>query len=230
MCFQIKQCSSWNQNSTLLRFNIWRPAYFDTSLSQLGPEPVKFNRKNDLIVTEHEDDTEFMKMRDANTISFNTGGLFAGIDVDPPGFLSCSVCNSFRGCLYLPNGERWMWNEFDNDHYQFERYDDARNKDVPMKKLLWQIGRNRVRGRASGLPADLPFIVDCDTRICRINETGEYDPVPSKVPIAVMNREWLVFFDGTGPKMAEVQTEDNQALILMSGLAIAQYEGWLGKL
>jgi hypothetical protein len=59
-------------------------------------------------------------------------------------------------------------------------------------------------------------------RICRINESGES-------PIAVMNRDGFVFFDGLGPKMAEIQTEDNRALILMSGLAIAQYEGLLAK-
>lgn len=226
LCFQIKQCSTWNKNSILKLFNIWRPAYFGTSLSQLGPEPVKFNRKNDLIVTEHEDDTQVMKMRDTDTISFSTGGLFAVIDVNPPGFLACSVCNSSRGQLYLPNGERWTWNEMDGEHYQFERYDDARNKDVPLKKLMWQI----VPGRASGLPADLPFIVGSGPRVCRINESAMHcDSIPNKVPIAVMNRNGFVFFDGTGPKMAEIQTKDNRALILISGLAVAQYEGWLVK-
>lgn len=180
---------------------------------------MKLNRKNDLIATGHEHDTEAFKISDADTIPFSTEGVVAGIDVDPPPFFACSVCFGHRGQVHLPNGERWTWVEIDGENYQFMRDDDGQDKDVPLKILIWHFGNSWL---PQGLPADLPFPVNGGMRICRVNESGES-------PIAVMNRDGFVFFDGLGRKMAGIQTEDNRALILMSGLAIAQYEGLLAK-
>ncbi|KAJ5758600.1 hypothetical protein N7520_005756 [Penicillium odoratum] len=228
LSFQINQCTFWNQSSIFPVFNIWRPGYFGISLPQLGPDPVKLSRKNDFVVTGHENDSEAFKTSNTDTISFSAEGLVAVIDVDPPPWYSCRVCNCHRGYVSLPNGERWNWIEIDSEHYQFDREDDSRNQDAPLRTLIWQFQSS---GTASdGLPADMPFAVNGDTRICRVNASPSIsDPLVAGNPVAVMNWDGFVFFDGMGPKMAEVQTEDNRALILMSGLAIAQYEGWLAE-
>jgi hypothetical protein len=226
LSFQINQCTFWNKGSVFPLFNIWRPGYFGISLPQLGPHPVKLNRKNDFVVTGHEDDTEAFKTSDTDAISFSTEGLVAGIDVDLPPWFGCTVCNCHRGWVFLTNGEYWRWNEVDGEHYQFMR-DDGRNKELPMGTLLWQFGNSWRPPK--DLPADLPFAINKDTRICRVNESGsEFETLATGSPVAVMNRDGFIFFNGVGLKMAEIQTEDNRALILMSGLSIAQYEGWLG--
>ncbi|KAJ5524474.1 hypothetical protein N7494_011124 [Penicillium frequentans] len=230
LSFQIEQRSSWNQGSIFPLFNIWRPGFFGSSLPQLGPDPVKLNRKNDLIVTAYEDDTIDFKDCDTDTIPFSTEGLIAGIDVDPPPFFACKVCCCHRGRVFLPNGERWKWIEIDCEHYQFQRDDDARNTHVPLRTLIWQFDCHTIPSRSRGLPTDLPFAVDKYTRVCRINKSGvDWEADPSESPVAVMNRDGFVFLDGMGSKMAEIQNEDNRSLILMSGLAIAQYEGWLAE-
>lgn len=227
LSFQINQCTSWNKNSVFPIFNIWRPGYFGISLPQLGPSTVKLKRKNDFVVTGHEDDTEAIKTSDTGTISFSTQGLVAGVDVDPPPWLGCSVCNCHRGYVFLPNGERWRCIEIDGENYEFTREDESQNQDVPLRKLIWQF-QNRQNSR--DLPADLPFAVNQSTRICRVEESGSTaNTFVTGSPVAVMNRDGFIFFDGVGPKMAGIQTEDNRALILMSGLAIAQYEGWLAE-
>ncbi|KAJ5330800.1 hypothetical protein N7476_000583 [Penicillium atrosanguineum] len=217
LSFQINQCTFWNKNSVFPIFNIWRPGYFGISLPELGSDPVKFKRKNDFIVTGREDDMEACKTSNTDAIPFSTEGLVAGINVHPP-----------PGYVFLPNGERWNWTEIDREYYQFKPEDDSRNQNVPWRALIWQFGSSLEA--SNGVPADLPFALNRDTRICRVREFGSVsNPLMAGGPVAVMNRDGFVFLNGVGPKMAELQTEDNRALILMSGLAIVQYEGWLAE-
>ncbi|KAJ5501320.1 hypothetical protein N7453_006137 [Penicillium expansum] len=229
LSLQINQCTYWNKGSVWPIFNIWRPGLFGISLTQLGPNPVKLRNKTDFIVTGYEDDMEALKTKDKNAISFSTEGLVAGVDVDAPPWYGCKVCNCHRGYLFLPNGERWNWIEIGEEHYQFKREDDRRDQDVPSKTFIWEI-QNSWRP-SEDLPADLPFAVNGDARVCRVSETRSLigGPVIAGSPIAVMNHDGFIFFDGVGSKMAEIQTEDNRAFILMSGLAIAKYEGWLAE-
>ncbi|KAJ6134102.1 hypothetical protein N7523_000424 [Penicillium sp. IBT 18751x] len=228
LSFQINQSTCWNKSSVFPIFNIWRPGYFGTSLTQLGPDPVKLKSKNDFIVTEYEEDMEALKTSDTDTISFSTNALVAGIDVDPPPWLGCSVCNCHRGYVFLPNGERWRWIEIDSEHYQFKREDDSRTRNVSSRTLIWQF--QSTGNLSKELQADLPFAVNRDTRTCRVSKSGSFvEPLEAGSPVAVMNRDGFIFFDGVGSKMADIQTEDNRVLILMSGFAIARYEGWLGK-
>ncbi|KAJ5608077.1 hypothetical protein N7537_004696 [Penicillium hordei] len=228
LSLQINQCANWDKGSVWPIFNIWRPGLFGTSLTQLGPDPIKLRNKTDFLVTAYEDDMEALKTKDTDAILFSTEGLVAGVDVDAPPWYGCKVCNCHRGYVLLPNGERWHWIEFDSEHYQFKRADDHRDQDVPLKKLIWEFQNSWAP--STDLPADLPFAVNQDARVCRVRESNSLaGPGIAGSPVAVMNRDGVIFFDGVGPKMAEIQTEDNRALILMSGLAIAKYEGWLAE-
>lgn len=95
---------------------------------------------------------------------------------------------------------------------------------------MWQMNCHWAPSRFKGLPTDLPFAIDEYTRICRINKSGaDWSAVLSESPVAVMNRDGFVFLDGMGSKTAEIQSESNRNLVLMTGLAIAQYEGWLAE-
>ncbi|KAJ5786156.1 uncharacterized protein N7503_011368 [Penicillium pulvis] len=211
LSFQIQQRSSWNQGSIFPLFNIWRPGLFGSSLSQLGSDPVKLNRKNDLIVTAHENDTIDFKECDNDIIAFSTEGLIAGIDVDPPpsSLAKCAVATEDEcSCPTASAGSG------------LKSTASTINSSATM-----MLG---IRIRSRGLPKDLPFAIDEFTRVCRINKSGvDWEADPNESPVAVMNRDGFVFLDGMGSKMAESQSEDNRNLILLSGLAIAQYEGWL---
>ncbi|CAI7614148.1 unnamed protein product [Penicillium viridicatum] len=228
LSLQINQCTNWNKGSVWPIFNVWRPGFLGTSLTQLGPDPVKLRNTTDFVVTAYEDDMEALKEKDTNAILFSTEGLVAGVDVDAPPWYGCKVCNFHRGYVFLPNGERWHWVEIDSEHYQFMREDDHRDQDVPLKTLIWEFQNSWTPSK--DLPADLPFAVNRDARVCRVGESSSFaGPVIAGSPVAVMNRDGFIFFDGVGPKMAGIQTEDNRALILLSGLAIAKYEGWLAE-
>ncbi|CRL18618.1 unnamed protein product [Penicillium camemberti] len=228
LSLQINQCTDWNKGSVWPIFNIWRPGFFGTSLTQLGPNPVKLRNKADFVVTAYQNDLEILKTKNTNAILFSTEGLVAGVDVDAPPWYGCKVCNSHRGYVLLPNGERWHWVEIDGECYKFNRQDDQRDQDVPLKTLIWEFQNSWTPSK--DLPADLPFAVNRDARVCRVSESSPLaGPGIAGSPVAVMNRDGFIFFDGVGPKMAEIQTEDNRALILISGLAIAKYEGWLAE-
>lgn len=228
LSLQINQRTNWNKGSVWPIFNIWRPGFFGTSLTQLGPDPVKLRNKTDFVVTAYEDDMEALKTKDTSAILFSTEGLIAGVDVDAPPWYGCKVCNSHRGYVFLPNGERWHWNEIDSEYYQFEREDDRGDQYVPLKTLIWEFQNSWTPSK--DLPADLPFAVNRDARVCRVSESNSFaSPLIAGIPVAVMNRDGFIFFDGVGPKMAEIQTEDNRALVLISGIAIAKYEGWLAE-
>ncbi|OQD95068.1 hypothetical protein PENSOL_c022G02250 [Penicillium solitum] len=225
---QINQCTNWSKGSVWPIFNIWRPGLFGTSLTQLGPDPVKLTNKTDFVVTAYEDDMEALKAKNTNAISFSTKGLVAGVDVDAPPWYGCKMCNSHRGYVFLPNGERWHWVEIYGEHYKFKREDDHRDQDVPLKTLIWEFQNSWTPSK--DLPADLPFAVNRDARVCRVSESSSLGrPGIAGSPVAVMNHDGFIFFDGVGLEMAEIQTEDNRALILISGLAIAKYEGWLAE-
>ena len=168
-------------------------------------------------MTAYEDDMEALKTKDTNATLFTTKGLVAGVDVDAPPWYGCKVCNSHRGYVFLPNGERWHWVEIDGERYKFKRQDDRRSQDVRLKTLDWEFQNSWTPSK--DLPADLPFAVNQDARVCRVSESSSFaEPGIAGSPVA-----------GVGPKMADIQTEDNRALILISGLAIAKYEGWLAE-
>lgn len=229
LSFQLQQCSSWNQSSTFPAFNLWRPpSYVGTTFTQLGPNPVKLNT-NDLIVTSSDDDTENLKSSDTGAIVFTEGNVSAAIDIDRPGLFCCSVCFSYRGRVMLANGERWKFNEIDIDHYHFAReYDqsDAYSK-ANAKSLVWMFYHSSRPELMNGVPEDLPFTMDLDTRICRVKRSARFSDAGAEGPVlAVMNRNGIVCCQKM-EKNQEIETDNIRELVLMTALAIAQYERWL---
>lgn len=230
LSFQLQQCSSWNQSSTFPAFNIWRPAsYFGTTLTQLGPNPVKLN-SNDLIVTSSDEDTEALKSNDTGAITFTEENVVAAIDIDRPGLFCCSVCFSYRGRVILANGERWKFDEIDIDYHRFTREYDQNNSEskVNGKSLVWMFYHSSRPRLKNDVPDDLPFAMDLDTRICRVKRASNYaDSCPDGGPVlAVMNRNGIVSCEGM-EKNQEIETDNIRELVLMTALAVAQYEKWL---
>ncbi|CEO59177.1 hypothetical protein PMG11_03861 [Penicillium brasilianum] len=230
LSFQLQQCSFWNQGSKFPIFNIWRPAsYFGATFTQLGPNPVKLN-SNDLIVTSSEEDTEILKSSDMEAIPLVDGNVVAAIDIDRPGYFCCSVCFSYRGRVILANGERWKFNEIDIDHHDFTREYDQ--KDSYSKSnaasLVWMFYHSSRPELMNGVPDDLPFAMDIDTRICRVKRSSNCaDPGSFGGPVlAVMNRNGIICCEGI-EKNKEIETDNIRELVLMTALAVAQYERWL---
>jgi hypothetical protein len=230
LSFQLQQCSSWNQSSTFPAFNLWRPAsYFGTSLTEPGPNPVKLNN-NDLIVTSSDEDTENLKSNDTGAIVFTENNVVAAIDIDRPGLFCCSVCFSYRGKVILANGERWKFNEIDIDHHHFAREYDQSDGDSKGngKSLVWMFYHISRPELMNGVPEDLPFNMDLDTRICRAKRSDKFsDASADEGPVlAVMNRNGIVCCQGM-EKNQEIETDNIRELVLMTALAVAQYERWL---
>lgn len=228
--FQLRQGPSWNQSSTISVFNIWRPPpYIGATLTQLGPNPVKLN-SDDLIVTSSDEDFETLKSSDTETIPLVEDNVVAAIDIDRPGYFCCSVCFSYRGRVILANGERWKFNEIDTDYHHFTREYDSNNSygKADGKSLVWMFYHSSRRELMDGVPDDLPFAMDLDTRICRVKRSSNCaDPCPDGGPVlAVMNRNGIVCCDGI-EKNTEIETDNIRELVLMTALAVAQYERWL---
>ncbi|KAJ5167280.1 uncharacterized protein N7482_006061 [Penicillium canariense] len=228
LCFQIHQRSSWSQSAPFQLFNLWRPAsYFGATLTHLGPTPIKLNR-DDLIVTGYEDDTVTLKTGDTGAIPFTPANVVACLDIDRPGFLCCTVCFSYRGRVILANGERWSFDEIDNEVHTFtrERDGDSFRGMTEGKSLTWGFYHGSTR-RTGDVPQDLPFTMDRDTRICRINRSvTRADPPQVGAVLAVMNRDGIVCCEGF-EKNAELETANIRELVVMTALAVAQYANWL---
>lgn len=229
LSFQLGQCSTWNQGSTFPAFNIWRPAsYFGATLTQLGPSPIKLN-SNDLVVTSFDKDTEALKSQDTAAITFTQENVVAAIDIDRPGFLHCSVCFSCRGRVILSNGERWNFNEIDIEYHHFTReyYQGIPGNKTSDNSLVWTFYHSSRTAMMNSAPNDLPFTLDRDTRICQVKQSSiragdcPYGPI-----LAFMNRNGIVCCDGL-EKNRDIETDDIRELVLMTALAVAQYERWL---
>lgn len=207
-------------------YHIWSPAYFGISLPQPDSKSYKLSC-NDLIVTSYEEDTASLKARDTGSIPFETENVVGGIDVDYPGFLCCKCCFQYRGWVTLANSERWRFDEIDQSYYQFQRvHERVHDREFPKvyhKTLLWECYSDWKSGYGEA-PADLPFTMDQDTRLCRINLDRHRDASVLVAPvIAIMNREGLVFVDGL-QEANEIETANLRELVLMTGLAIAKFE------
>lgn len=214
-------------------YNIWSPAYFGFSLPQPNSKSYKLNC-NDLIVTSYEDDTASLKARDTGSIPFETENVVGGIDVDYPGFLHCKCCIRYRGWVTLANSERWRFDEINESYqpyYQFQRVRErVHDRDFPKvyrKTLQWECFRDPKSGYEEA-PADLPFVMNQDTRLCRVNPNWHgqrhWDPSKLVAPvIAIMNREGLVFVNRL-KEANEIETASLRELVLMTGLAIAKLE------
>ncbi|KAJ6088760.1 hypothetical protein N7486_010021 [Penicillium sp. IBT 16267x] len=195
LCFQINQGSSWREGSMFPIYNIWSPPYFgislpqpnstqdprtipglgDIAMSDRSSSNLKKSYKlncNDLIVTSYEDDTASLKARDTRAIPFERENVVGGIDVDYPSFLQCRCCLRYRGWVTLANGERWRFNEIDESYYQFQRVHERENdREFPKmypKTLQWECFSDWKSGYGEA-PADVPFILDQDTRLCRVS-------------------------------------------------------------
>ncbi|KAF3397829.1 hypothetical protein F1880_006173 [Penicillium rolfsii] len=227
---QLRQCSSWNGTATFPVFNLWRPAsYVGTTLTQLGPNPVKLNNNDDLIVTNSDEDTENLKSNDTEAVVFTEGNIVAAIDIDRPGLFCCSVCYSCRGKVLLANGERWTFNEIEYDYYSFAQEDNQSDADgkANAKSLMWMYYHGSRPELVSGVPEDLPFAMDRYTRICRVKRKSGFSDGFTEGPVlAVMNRDGIVCCQGM-EKNQEIATNDIRELVLTTALTIAQYEKWL---
>lgn len=224
----------------LQKFNIWSPAYFGTSIPQPSSQPYDL-RYQDLIVTTYENDTECSKANPSTAnqispISFQMEKVVGGIDIDYPGFLTCTCCCRYRGWVILSNGERWRFDEIkriDKTHYEFQAIqNDGKNPESLNKypkALVWEFYSDWESwfGEARTELPFTPFTMGQDTRLCRIIpkqhlkhylDTSLFTPV-----VAIMNREDLVFVDGL-EGAAGIETANLRELILMTGLAIAKFE------
>ncbi len=230
LSFQLGQCSTWTQGSTFPVFNVWRPAsYFGATLTHMGSTPVKLN-SHDLIVTNFNEDTEALKSQDSDAITFTENNVVAAIDIDRPRFFQCSVCFSFRGRVILANGERWKFNEIDCDYHHFTReyYQDMPENKTNAYSLVWMFYHSSRPAMINSAPDDLPFSLDHDTRMCQVKR-GTYhvnDDSAHRPVLAFMNRDGIVFCNGL-EKNRDIETDDIRELVLMTGLAVAQYEKWL---
>lgn len=215
-------------------YNIWSPAYFGISLPQPNSKSYKLSC-NDLIVTSYEDDTASLKARDTGSIPFETENVVGGIDVDYPGFLSCKCCIRYRGWITLANSERWRFDEINQSYYQFQRVQERmHDRDFPKvcrKTLLWECFSDW-KSRYGEAPADVPFTMDQDTRLCRINpdchRKRHWDSSELVAPvIAIMNRQGLVFVNGL-KEANDIETANLRELVLLTGLltglTIAKFE------
>jgi hypothetical protein len=233
LSFQLGQCSTWTQGSTFPVFNIWRPAsYFGATITHMGSTSVKLN-SHDLIVTNFNEDTEALKSQDSDAITFTENNVVAAINIDRPRFFQCSVCFSFRGRVILANGERWNFNEIGYDYYHFthQYYQDMpENKRSPYS-FVWMFYHSSRTAMINSVPDDLPFTLDHDTRMCQVKRgtyrgNDDYDDSPNGPVLAFMNRDGIVCCNGL-EKSRDIATDDIRELVLMTGLAVAQYEKWL---
>lgn len=132
--------------------------------------------------------------------------------------------------MFLPNGERWSWIEIDGERYEFERDGDSWHTSESRKSIQWNFNYHFRSPATKDLPARLPFNIGKYTRVCQIRELdGEQNTSPDESSVAIINREGFIFLDSMKANMVGVQSEDNHILILITGLSIAQYEGWLAS-
>lgn len=235
-------------------YNIWSPPYFGISLPK--PNPTQDTRTipgfgdvalsdrhssnlkrsyklscNDLVMTSYKDNVPGLKARDTGPILFKRENVVGGIDVDYPNFLQCRCCLRYRGWVTLANGERWRFDEkIDESCYQFqrvhERINDSEFPKIYPKMLQWECFSDW-KSKYGEAPADVPFVLDQNTRLCRVSSIWykRHCNVSELVApvITIMNREGLVFVNGL-KEANEIETADLRALVLMTGLTIAKFE------
>ena len=228
--FQLNQSSSWEGGSIFPIYNIWSPAYFGISLSQPELKTYKLSC-SDLIVSSYEDDTGSLKSGGTSPIPFDLTTVVGGIDIDYPGFLSCHCCIRYRGWVTLAGSERWRFDEIYESYYKFERVHerlhDSEFPKIYRKSLVWECYNGWKPGYGKS-PAGLPFTMDQDTRLCRINPDHiaerRWDPSKLVAPaIAIMNPDGIIFVDEL-KGATEIETANLRDLVLMTGLAIATFE------
>lgn len=116
------------------------------------------------------------------------------------------------------------------DYYHFNHEYDQTNPDGEENRpsLVWMFYYSSRPGLMDGVPEDLPFNMDLETRICMVKRSSSLgDPCPDGGPVlAVMNRNGIVCCDGV-EKNTEIATSSIRELVLMTALAVAQYERWL---
>jgi hypothetical protein len=131
----------------------------------------------------------------------------------------------------LASSERWRFDETWHSYYQFqrvhERLNDREFPKVYHTTLLWEFYRDW-KPEYGKAPVDLPFAMDQDTRLCRINtqryQARHWDPSTLATPvIAIMNPDGIIFIDGL-KEATEIETANLRDLVLMTGLAIAKFE------
>jgi hypothetical protein len=104
--------------------------------------------------------------------------------------------------------------------------DDREFPKIYPKMLQWDCF-NDWKSKYGEAPADVPFILDQNTRLCRVSSTWykrhcKASELVAPV-IAIMNREGLVFVNGL-KEANEIETDNLRELVLMTGLTIAKFE------
>ncbi|KAJ5491292.1 hypothetical protein N7539_002859 [Penicillium diatomitis] len=232
LCGQIRESSSWSQGMNCDGFNVWRPSslLFGICITTLGPNPIKLN-SNDLVVTDALKDTDIQKTMGLDTIRFSHANIVGAVDIDRPPFYRCSVCFSSRGGDILASGERWKFTEIDSDYYHFFHEEEHPRQDASSlgaNSLVWMFYSCSPDSiYMEGIPEDLPFRLDLDTRVCRVkgpSSCPNYGLTGGAV-LAVMNRDGIVYCDGVDQNR-DLNTVDLKNLVLMTALAVAHYEKW----
>ncbi|KAJ5623747.1 hypothetical protein N7510_000056 [Penicillium lagena] len=185
--------------------------------------------QGDELTSDYEDNIASLKTGDTRSIPFEIANVVGGIHVNYPGFMWCKCCCLSGGWINLATSERWRFDEIDKSCYQVQRvHERAHDREFPKayrNTLLWERYMDS-DSKYEMAQADLPFIMDQDTRLCRLNvnrhQKRHWDP--SKV-IAIMNQEGIIFVDGLEEATeieTEIETANIRELILMTGLAIAK--------
>ena len=224
LSFQLEKRHIWNQRSTFVAFNVWRPPYaWGISLDHLTPSSITLYRK-DLILTDYAEDTELIKNGDKDNISFTKANVRAVARVEEPSFLACRCCFQPRGKIYLANGECWEHKEQDVTHHMFTRRQktDSGTSEAS-KTLVWQAYEY---SELKGLPEDRPILLNRNSRVCRICDTSFFTEDFSNDVLAIMNPDGIIFCEESESidGVRGLETDDLRTLVVMTGLATANYD------
>ncbi|KAJ5241990.1 uncharacterized protein N7469_000317 [Penicillium citrinum] len=228
--FQISQTPNWEDGDGFPAYNLWSPAFFGMTLSQLETGKYKLSR-SDFIITRSEEDTISLKESKPENLTFNPKNIVGSIDVDPPPLFCCTCCLQYRGWVRLSNNERWRFDEKLREHFQFSKVDESSEDETSQEltrsnRVISWFRNNSWGWRDKEAKPSLPFEMGEDTRLCRItcaSRETEMDIVPDRV-IAVMNPDWFVFLENLDLGLEGPDTRDIRDLVILTGLAVANLE------
>lgn len=240
LSYQITQATISNEEHKYPAYNIWSPAYFGISLPDRNTGAYKLNR-NDFLVTRYEDDTASLKDRDMESLCFDIANIIGTVDVDPAPFFCCTCCFRYRGSVRLANGERWIFDEIDHEYFRFSRDKSDLSKDSDLVRsplaISWYPNVGGIWRNGETKP-DLPFEMDKNMRICRLNlgnaSTDENDgrtspseeswySLLSNPTVAIMHSDGVAFL-GNSRQGVLLGAGDLRDLVVLTGLAVARLE------
>ncbi|KAJ5330675.1 hypothetical protein N7476_000458 [Penicillium atrosanguineum] len=186
-------------------FNIWRPSFFGISLPRKGFPAANLSR-HDLLVSKDKGDPN-------EVIHFNIEDVIGGIDIDQPPFYACKHCLRYRGGVYLADG---TYLRFD-DINEGELYQFPADPGVDVGSLRWKPDES----------SHLPSSGEGNTEriVCRTMADERKDDIGPV--LAVLTREGIELLQDVINKEKAAGRRVAGDQILVTGIAIAFYCGWL---